>query len=166
MRSGGTRQVCIEAEATSQQLSTQSCRLSGQPLSTGRIRHLSHVILVPEQHFTHRAAAGLLNRLPIPHCPWSHISLDFVTGFPESDSNTVVLTIVDRFSKLVHFVPLPKLPSAKETAETLLHHVVKLHGFPVDVVSDRGPHFVSQFWKASCSLVGATELVVQIPSPV
>lgn len=68
----------------------------------------------------------------------------------------MILTIVDRFSKTVYFVPMPKLPRAKETAEAVLQHVVHLHGFPVDVVSDRGPRFISQFWRAFCSLVGAS----------
>uniref|UniRef100_A0A3Q3E6M0 Integrase catalytic domain-containing protein n=2 Tax=Labrus bergylta TaxID=56723 RepID=A0A3Q3E6M0_9LABR len=57
---------------------------------------------------------------------------------------------------MVHFIPLPKLPSAKETAEALLSNVFRLHGFPKDVVSDRGPQFISKFWKAFCSLLGAT----------
>ncbi|KAL0179008.1 hypothetical protein M9458_024450, partial [Cirrhinus mrigala] len=56
--------------------------------------------------------------------------------------NTVVLTVVDRFSKAVHFIPLPKLPSAKETAVVVIDHVFRLHGLPTDVVSDRGPQFV------------------------
>ena len=58
----------------------------------------------------------LLQPLPVPHCPWSHIAINFVTGLPESQVQTVILTIVDRFSKSAHFVPLPKLPSSKETA--------------------------------------------------
>ena len=87
--------------------------------------------------------AGLLCPLPVPHRPWSDISLDFVTGLPPSEGNTTVLTVVDRLSKMVHFIPLPKLPSAKETAEVMLRHVFRLHGFPKDVVSDRGPQFAS-----------------------
>ena len=105
---------------------------------------------------SHRPPPGLLCPLPVPHRPWSDISLDFVTGLPPSKGNTTILTVVDRFSKMVHFVPLPKLPSAKETAEVLLLHVFRLHGFPKDVVSDRGPQFASRFWKAFCSLLGAT----------
>ena len=62
---------------------------------------------------------GLLRRLPVPHRPWSDISLDFVTGLPPSESNTTILTVVDRFSKMMHFVPLPKLPSAKKTAKVM-----------------------------------------------
>lgn len=105
---------------------------------------------------SHRAPAGLLRPLPIPHRPWSHIAVDFVTGLPPSEGNTAILTIVDRFSKSVHFVPLPKLPSAFETANLLVQHVFKLHGIPQDIVSDRGPQFTSQVWKAFCQALGAT----------
>lgn len=103
-----------------------------------------------------QAPAGLLQPLPVPHRPWSHISVDFVTGLPSSRGNTVILTIVDRFSKMTHFVPLSKLPSAKETAQLILLHVFRLHGLPIDVVSDRGPQFTSAFWKEFCRLLGAT----------
>ena len=103
-----------------------------------------------------RPPSGLLQPLPVPHSPWSDISLDFVTGLPPSEGNTTILTVVDRFSKMVHFIPMPKLPSAKGTAEAVLLHVFRIHGFPKDVVSDRGPQFISQFWKAFCSLLGAT----------
>ncbi|KAK7883026.1 hypothetical protein WMY93_029200 [Mugilogobius chulae] len=99
---------------------------------------------------------GLLHPLSIPRRPWSDISIDFVTGLPCSEGNTTVLTVVDRFSKMVHFIAMPKLPSAKETAEVMLSQVFKVHGFPKDVVSDRGPQFVSRFWKAFCTLLGAT----------
>ncbi len=44
----------------------------------------------------------------------------------------MILTLVDRFSKAAHFVALPKLPSAFETAELLIEHVVRIHGIPVD----------------------------------
>lgn len=103
-----------------------------------------------------QARTGLLQPLPVPSRPWAEISLDFVTGLPLSQGNTTVLTVVDRFSKMVHFIALPKLPSAKETAETMLNHVFRIHGFPRDVVSDRGPQFVSRFWTEFCKLIGAT----------
>ncbi len=82
--------------------------------------------------------------------------MDFVTGLPLSDGKTVILTVVDRFSKATHFIPLPKLPSARETATLVLDHVFRIHGLPVDVVSDRGPQFVSKFWTEFCRQLGAT----------
>lgn len=100
--------------------------------------------------------AGLLRPLPVPHRPWSHIAVDFVTGLPVSKGNTCIMTIVDRFSKSAHFVPLPKLPTAKETAELMIIHVFKIHGLPIDIVSDRGPQFTAQFWRCFCKLIGAT----------
>ncbi len=103
-----------------------------------------------------RPPDGLLHSLPIPSRPWSHIALDFVSGLPPSKGNTVILTVVDRFSKAVHFIPLPKLPSARETAQLMVDHVFQLHGLPVDVVSDRGPQFASRFWKEFCRQIGAS----------
>ena len=103
-----------------------------------------------------QAPSGLLQPLPIPRRPWSHIALDFITGMPPSDGHTVILTVVDRFSKAAHFIPLTKLPTAKETAQLMIQHVFRLHGLPTDVVSDRGPQFTSQFWKAFLSQLGAS----------
>ncbi len=105
---------------------------------------------------SNRPPDGLLQPLPVPSRPWSHIALDFVTALPPSQGHTVVLTVVDRFSKAAHFIPLPKLPSAKETALVVVDHVFRLHGLPIDVVSDRGPQFVSRFWREFCKLLGAT----------
>ncbi len=68
----------------------------------------------------------------------------------------MVLTIVDRFSKATHFIPLPKLPSARETAVAVIDHIFRIHGLPTNVVSDRGPQFISKFWKEFCHLLGAT----------
>ena len=99
---------------------------------------------------------GLLQPLPIPSRPWSDISMDFVTGLPVSKGNTTVLTVVDRFSKMTHFIALPKLPSAKETAQIMMQNIFRIHGFPKDIVSDRGPQFISRFWKEFCRLIGAT----------
>ncbi|KAI2649877.1 Transposon Tf2-6 polyprotein [Labeo rohita] len=99
-------------------------------------------------------STGELQPLPVPRRPWTHISLDFVSGLPESLGKNTILTIVDRFSKAVHLVALSGLPSAKTTAELILEHVVRLHGFPQDIVSDRGPQFTAKFWQAFCRLVG------------
>ncbi|KAF7640861.1 hypothetical protein LDENG_00009320, partial [Lucifuga dentata] len=121
------------------------------------VREFVNACPVCNQHKpTHHAPAGLLQPLPVPHHPWSHISLDFVTGLPPSGGHTVILTIVDQCSKMAHFLPLPKLPTAKETAKLMLQPVFRLHGFPADVVSDRGPQFSSIFWREFCMLVGAS----------
>ena len=105
---------------------------------------------------SHQAPARLLRPLPIPHRPWSHVAVDFITGLPPSEGNTVILTVVDWFSKAAHFIPLSKLPSALETANLLVTHVFRLHGIPVDIVLDRGPQFSARTWKAFCQALGAS----------
>jgi len=82
--------------------------------------------------------------------------MDFVTGLPLSQGNKVNLVVVDRFSKACHLVALPKLSLAPQTAEIVWQHVFRLHGFPQDVASDRGPQFASRFWKDFCQLIGAS----------
>uniref|UniRef100_A0A3Q2Q3I6 Gypsy retrotransposon integrase-like protein 1 n=1 Tax=Fundulus heteroclitus TaxID=8078 RepID=A0A3Q2Q3I6_FUNHE len=101
-----------------------------------------------------RPPSGLLRPLPVPSRPWSSLSMDFITGLPSSDGFTVILTIVDRFSKMVHLVPLLKLPSAKEMGFILAKEVFRLHGLPSDIVSDRGPQFVARYWQEFCAMLG------------
>lgn len=105
---------------------------------------------------SHRSPQGLLHPLSIPQRPWSHLSMDFITKLPPSQGNTIIMVVVDRFSKAGRFIPLPKLPTAKETAELIINHVFRVFGIPQDIVSDRGPQFCSRFWRAFCQLLGAS----------
>uniref|UniRef100_A0A8C5P854 Gypsy retrotransposon integrase-like protein 1 n=1 Tax=Leptobrachium leishanense TaxID=445787 RepID=A0A8C5P854_9ANUR len=98
--------------------------------------------------------AGLLQPLAIPDKPWSHISMDFIVDLPPSEGHTVILTIVDRFTKMVHLVPLKKLPTSKGLANIFAKEVFRLHGLPHEIVSDRGPQFISRFWRNFCSQLG------------
>ncbi len=98
----------------------------------------------------HQCPAGLLQPLPIPQRPWSHIAIDFVTDLPSSNHFTTILTVIDRFSKACRLIPLMKLPTAFETAEALMQQVFRFYGLPEDIVSDRGPQFTSRVWKAFC----------------
>ncbi|KAL0174051.1 hypothetical protein M9458_030019 [Cirrhinus mrigala] len=88
-----------------------------------------------------RLPAGLLQPLPLPQRPWSHIAVDFISDLPLSNGYTTVLSVIDRFSKGCRFIPLTKLPTAMETAELLCNWVFRFYGLPEDIVSDRGPHF-------------------------
>ncbi len=99
---------------------------------------------------SHQLPAGLLQPLPIPQRPWSHIAIDFITDLPLSGGHTTILTVIDRFSKACRFIPLPKLPTALETAENLCNYVFRFYGLPEDIVSDRGPQFTSRVWSAFC----------------
>ncbi len=100
--------------------------------------------------------AGKLHPLPIPNRPWSHLGVDFITDLPVSDGHTCILVIIDRFSKFCRLIPLTGLPTALQTAELLFNRVFRYYGIPEDIVSDRGPQFISRVWKAFFSLLGVT----------
>ncbi|KAL0190182.1 hypothetical protein M9458_012880 [Cirrhinus mrigala] len=102
---------------------------------------------------THQLPASLLQPLPIPRRPWSHIAIDFGTDLPPSSGYTTILTVIDRFAKACRFIPLPKLPSALETAEALCDQVFRFYGLPEDILSDRGPQFTSRLWASFCKLL-------------
>ena len=99
---------------------------------------------------------GLLLPLPVPSRPWGSISMDFVVDLPLSKGMTTILVVVDRLTKMAHFIPVKGVPSAEHTAEVMVREVFKLHGIPDDVVSDRGVQFTSKFWKSFCSALGVT----------
>lgn len=96
---------------------------------------LMHALCATSRSHLTRPQLASSNPYPflVPHLPCP------VTGLPPSQGNTVIPTIVDRLSKMVHFIPLLKLASDKETSELMLQQVFCLHCLPVDVVSDLGP---------------------------
>ncbi|KAI2650806.1 Transposon Tf2-6 polyprotein [Labeo rohita] len=98
--------------------------------------------------------AGLLQPLPVPNCPWSHIAVDFITDLPPSQGYTAILSVIDRFSKGCRLIPLQKVPTAMETAEALCNSVFRFYGLPEDIVSDRGPQFTSRLWSSFFRLLG------------
>lgn len=104
---------------------------------------------------THRPY-GLLCPVQAPRRPWDSISLDFLSDLPRSQGHSGVLVIVDRFSKMVEFVPTAGSLTAAQTADAVFSSVVCRYGFPTSVVSDRGPQFSSAFWGRFLELGGAT----------
>ncbi|KAK3515722.1 hypothetical protein QTP70_030166, partial [Hemibagrus guttatus] len=103
---------------------------------------------------SHQLPEGLLDPLPVPRRPWSHISIDFLTDIPNSGGFTAVMVIIDRFSKACKLVPIKELPTALQTADALFQHVFWNFGLPEDIVSDRGPQFTSRVWRAFCEQLG------------
>lgn len=98
--------------------------------------------------------AGLLQPVPIPLQIWTEVSMDFVEGLPSSNGYTVIMVIVDRLSKYAHFVALKHPYTAVTIAKAFVANVVRLHGIPTDIVSDRDKVFVSSFWQALFQLQG------------
>jgi hypothetical protein len=97
---------------------------------------------------------GELAPLPAARKPWSSITWDHITDLPESLGQDAILVIVDRFSKRAHFIPCRKDNNASYLAKLFFSHYVKLHGFPDQIISDRGTLFMSSFWRDVCAFAG------------
>ena len=102
----------------------------------------------------HLHPAGLLQPLEVPSQVWSDISLDFVEGLPRVHGKSVILTVVDRFSKQAHFLALSHPYTAVTVAKSFFEGIVRLHGFPTSIVSDRDPVFTGNVWKDLFKLAG------------
>jgi len=101
---------------------------------------------------------GLLRPLELPYAPWQSISMDFITELPNSNGKTQIWVIVDRFTKMAHFIPL--LDGEKKSgdlAKVFVANIWKLHGLPQDIVSDRDRRFESELWTDLCKLLGITQ---------
>ena len=89
---------------------------------------------------------GLLQPLELPERVWEDLAMDFIVGLPNSHGMTCILVVIDRFTKYAHFGPLPTHYTASKVAELFSKIVIKLHGVPRTIVSDRDPIFTSTFW--------------------
>ncbi|KAA0053361.1 ty3-gypsy retrotransposon protein [Cucumis melo var. makuwa] len=91
---------------------------------------------------------GLLQPLSVPEWKWENVSMDFITGLPRTLRGfTVIWVVVDRLTKSAHFVPGKSTYTASKWAQLYMSEIVRLHGVPVSIVSDRDARFTSKFWK-------------------
>jgi RNase H-like domain found in reverse transcriptase/Reverse transcriptase (RNA-dependent DNA polymerase)/Integrase zinc binding domain/Chromo (CHRromatin Organisation MOdifier) domain/Domain of unknown function (DUF4939)/Retroviral aspartyl protease/Integrase core domain len=107
----------------------------------------------------HKKPAGLLVPLPIPPRPWFSISMDLITDLPPVEGMDSILVIVDRFTKMAHFIACSKTMSSPKLADLFIYHIVRLHGFPNNIVSDRGSIFTSQFWGSLLKNYGISQSI-------
>jgi transposase InsO family protein len=74
--------------------------------------------------------------------------MDFIVDLPKSKSFDSIFVVVDRLTKMAHFVPCNKTITGKETTRLFLENVYKYHGLPNDIIFDRGTQFTSKFWQS------------------
>ncbi|WVY98421.1 hypothetical protein V8G54_030572 [Vigna mungo] len=97
---------------------------------------------------------GLLQPLPIPTHTRSDISMDFIGGLPKTQGVDTIFVVVDRLTKYAHFIAIAHPYTAKDIAEIFIKDIVRLHGFPSSIVSDRDRVFISHFWTELFQMVG------------
>ena len=87
--------------------------------------------------------------MPIPSWKWEIISLDFITGLPRNQNqNDSIMVVVDKLSKVAHFIPVKTTYKAANIADIFLKQIFRLHGVPKVIISDRDPKFTGNFWKS------------------
>ena len=107
------------------------------------------------ENVDHTMKKGNLQSLAIPEAKWQEVSVDFVTDLPvASEGEDSIMTVVDRATKMVHLIPCQKTTTAGEAARLLWQHVVKLHGVPRAIHTDRGAQFVGRVWREIWTLMG------------
>ena len=108
---------------------------------------ISKCLVCQQVKAEHQVPVGLLQPLSIPEWKWERITMDFVSGLPRTQRNhDAIWVIVDRLTKSAHFLAVRLDYTLERLAELYINEIVRLHGIPISIVSDRDPRFTSRFW--------------------
>jgi hypothetical protein len=109
-------------------------------------KYISECDICQRVKASHLKIAGSLQPLPIPSWKWEDISMDFIVGLPNtSQRHDSIWVIVDRLTKTAHFLPVHTTYNAKKYTKIYLDQIVRLHGIPKTIISDRGAPFIAHF---------------------
>ena len=111
------------------------------------VDYVSKCLTCQQVKAEHQVPSGLLNPVPIPQWKWDTITMDFVTSLPLTQrKHDAVWVIIDKLTKSAHFLPVRTDYSLERLAELYIREIVRLHGVPTSIISDRDPWFTSRFW--------------------
>jgi len=96
---------------------------------------------------------GLSSPLELPYAPWQSIAMDFITELLLSEGCDQLWVVIDRFTKMAHFIPL-KEKAVADLTKIFAREIWRFHGLPTDIVSDRDSRFTSETWKGFLELLG------------
>ena len=120
--------------------------------------HVRNCDVCQRDKVSHQKPVGLLQPLEILDRKWECVSMDFITGLtPSKKGNDAILVVVDKLSKMAHFIPTTTEVSAEDTSHLFHENVVKLHEIPNKIISDRDPRFTSRFWSEVSQMMGTRQ---------
>jgi hypothetical protein len=97
----------------------------------------------------HQRPAKTLKPLLIPKWKWDEIAMDFILGLPKTPTGEdSIWVVVDRLTKSAHFIPIKVKDPMNKLARLYVQNVVRLHGVPSAIISDRDSRFTSRFWQS------------------
>ena len=129
------------------------------------VDYVSKCLTCQQVKAEHQRPAGLLQPLRIPEWKWEDIAMDFVVGLPKTvGQHDSVWVIVDRYTKSAHFLPVKVTFTVDQYAELYVKEIVRLHGAPKTIVSDRDPKFTSKFWEGLQRALGTRRLSISLKS--
>nr|KYP69532.1 Transposon Ty3-I Gag-Pol polyprotein [Cajanus cajan] len=116
---------------------------------------VSACLVCQKAKIEHQKPSGLLQPLSIPEWKWDSISMDFVVALPRTrKGHDSIWVIVDKLTKSAHFLPVNIRYSLEKLARLYIDEIVRLHGIPSSIVSDRDPRFTSRFWESLQQALG------------
>ena len=119
------------------------------------VNFVSRCLTCQQVKAEHQRPAGLLQPMEIPEWKWDQVTMDFVSGLPRTKNNhDSIWVIVDRLTKSAHFIPVLTTYSMDRLAELYTQNIVRLHGIPSSIISDRDSRFTSKFWKSLQEALG------------
>jgi hypothetical protein len=117
--------------------------------------YVSRCLVCQQVKAERQKPSGLLQPLPIPEWKWEHITMDFVFKLPRTQGgHDGIWVIVDRLTKSAHFLPIKETYTLDKLAKLYVREIVKLHGVPESIISDRDSRFTSRFWGALQAALG------------
>ena len=104
----------------------------------------------------HQKPGGLLQSIEVPQWKWDDISMDFIVGLPRTQSgHDSIWVIVDRLTKSAHFLPVQISSPMEKLAQLYVDEIVRLHGVPKSIISDRDQRYRSGYWTSLQAALGS-----------
>ena len=109
---------------------------------------VSKCLTCQQVKFEHQRPGGQLQPLEVPKWKWENLTCDFVVGLPKTKKEyDAIWVVVDRLTKSAHFIPVRMTMNMDQLVKLYMDNIVRLHGTPLSIVSDRDARFTARVWK-------------------